>query len=439
VSAPSVPAPSARADAPTPQAGLWKGRAAVVVGLALLGIGLRYAITGLSPLLSDVRAALAIDTAGATFLGMLPTLSFGAAGFAAPALVRRLGPEATALAAVALAAAGTLLRPFSGGAVPFFVLTVVALVGMGLGNVVGAPLVKKYFPDRPAAMITLFSLLMQAGATLPAMTALPLANAAGWQGSLAAWGLLSLLAIVPWSLQLVGARRNARALDGDVSAAPARAEQAIGFGRLVKSPVAVGTALFYAMASLNIYAMLAWLPTILAQDSGLSRADAAAAFSVYTFMTLPMAVVTPLLANRLRDPRPLAVVLAAAGPAGYLGLLSHAGPAWLWALVAGLAGGAFPLAIAMYNLRTRTTAGSAGIAGFSMGIGYLFGTLGPLLGGWLFTASGGWTLPLWVYVATAVPMAVGGLLMARPGRHVEDALGSGSGGGFGGRSPEQAG
>jgi cyanate permease len=37
----------------------------------------------------------------------------------------------------------------------------------------------------------------------------------------------------------------------------------------------------------------------------------------------------------------------------------------------------------MFNLRIRTTLGSAAIAGFAMGIGYLAGTLGPLLGGWL--------------------------------------------------------
>ncbi|AMM34420.1 hypothetical protein SA2016_3763 [Sinomonas atrocyanea] len=404
--------------------GLWKGRTVVIIGLVLLGIGLRYAVTGMSPLLGDVRAALSISTAGATFLGMLPTLSFGIGGFLAPVLVRRWGPEATALAAVALAAVGALARPFGGGAVPFFILTVLALVGMGLGNVTGAPLVKKYFPDRPAAMITLFSLLMQAGATLPAMTALPLANAVGWQGSLASWGLLSLIAVVPWTVQLGASRRRAHdaAAPAVVVAPPGAPAQKIGFGALVKSPVARGTALFYAMASLNTYAMLAWLPTMLVQFSGLSKGDAAAAFSIYTFLTLPMAVITPILANRLKKPAALAVALAATGPLGYVGLLTHAGPAWGWVFVAGISGGAFPLAIAMFNLRTRTTAGSAGVGGFAMGTGYLAGTLGPLIGGWLFAATGSWTAPLWVYAVTFVPMAIGALVMAKPGRYVEDAL-----------------
>lgn len=55
-----------------------------------------------------------------------------------------------------------------------------------------------------------------------------------------------------------------------------------------------------------------------------------------------------------------------------------------------------------------------------MGVGYLAGTLGPLLRGWLYARTGGWGMALWVYTASAVPMAVGGVMMARPGRYLED-------------------
>ncbi|MBS0466441.1 MAG: MFS transporter [Proteobacteria bacterium] len=402
-----------------PRPGLWQGRAAILIGVVLLGIGLRHAVTGLSPLLGDVRAALGIDTAGATFIGMLPTLCFGAAGFLAPMVVRKIGAESTALLAVVLAAAGTLARPYVGSASVFMVLSVVALVGMGLGNVVGAPLVKKYFPDRQAVMVTTFALLMQAGATLPAMTAIPVANAFGWQASLASWGLLSLVAVVPWAMQLLALRRAPPAA-APAAGAAAPAVHKLGLAQLATSPVAVGTALFYAMASLNIYAMLAWLPTMLQQHLGVDRNAAGVAFSVYTFMTLPMAFVTPLIANKLKNPMPLAVLLAAAGPLGYLLMIFGVGPAWFMTLVAGLAGGAFPMAIAMFNLRTRTPAGSAAIGGFAMGIGYLAGTLGPLLGGWRYAVTGSWAAALWVYAASVVPMAIGGLMMAKPGRYLED-------------------
>jgi CP family cyanate transporter-like MFS transporter len=389
-----------------------------LIGLVLLGITLRHAVTGLSPLLGDVRRALAIGTAGATLIGMLPTLCFGAAGFLAPVIVRKLGAEVTALLAVAFAAVGTLLRPFIGSSVAFIALSVIALIGMGFGNVVGAPLVKKYFPDRQSVMVTVFALLMQAGATLPAMTAIPVANASSWQGSLASWGLVSLVAVIPWGIQLAKLRREEPNMVPAASTAPSTHK--LGLRQLFTNPVAMGTALFYAMASLNIYAMLAWLPTILQQHVGLDRDAAGMTFSIYTFITLPMALITPLIANKLKNPMVLAAMLAAAGPVGYLALIFGVGPTWLATVIAGLAGGAFPLAIAMFNLRTRTTAGSAAMAGFAMGIGYFAGTLGPLLGGWLYSTTGSWTLALVVYAGTLVPMAVGGLMMARPGRYLED-------------------
>lgn len=80
------------------------------------------------------------------------------------------------------------------------------------------------------------------------------------------------------------------------------------------------------------------------------------------------------------------------GPLGHVGIVLGVGPAWLMTLIAGLAGGAFPRAIAMFNL--RSLGGSAAIAGFAMDIGYLVGTL--------------------------IPIAIGGAMMARSNRYLED-------------------
>jgi MFS transporter, CP family, cyanate transporter len=45
---------------------------------------------------------------------------------------------------------------------------------------------------------------------------------------------------------------------------------------------------------------------------------AGVAFSIYAFMTAPMAIITPLIGHRLKNPMVLAVLLAAAGPLSYL-------------------------------------------------------------------------------------------------------------------------
>ncbi len=162
-----------------PRRSLWRGRLLLVAGIVLLGISLRSAVTGMSPFLPEIRDDLGMGASAATLLGMLPTLFFGAAGFAAPVVIRRTSLELTATVAMILAAAGLLGRSLLDSVPLFLALSAVALFGMGMGNVVGAPLVKKYFPDRPAPMLTTFALLMQAGATIPAILALPLAEAGG--------------------------------------------------------------------------------------------------------------------------------------------------------------------------------------------------------------------------------------------------------------------
>jgi CP family cyanate transporter-like MFS transporter len=393
-------------DAPdrTPSTG---SRVLLVVGVVLLAITLRYAVTGLSPLLPVIRRDLGLGVAGASFLGMLPTLSFGVGGLIASVIARRYSPELVAVIAMAAAAVGAIGRAFTQSTVLFFVLSAVALLGMGFGNVVGAPLVKKYFSDRQGPLLTTFALLMQAGATLPAMTALPVADTAGWRVSIASWGLLSVLAIIPWAIQLV--RKPAEQHSDSATLTAARG---LSFGQLVAAPVALGTALFYAMASFNTYGSLAWLPTILI-DGGQTLAGAASLFSLYTFLTLPMAFISPLIATRMKKPFVFAGALAVVHAIGYLGLVAQPGAAVVWVAIMGLGGGAFPTAIAMFNRRTRTAEGSAALSGFSMGLGYLFGTLGPLMGGWLFSASGGWTIPMLVFAATGLLMLLGAFIMTR--------------------------
>jgi MFS transporter, CP family, cyanate transporter len=412
--------PAAAADTPR---SLWRGRLLLIAGIVLLGISLRHAVTGMSPFLPQIRQDIGMGQAAATLLGMLPTLFFGAAGFAAPVLIRRTSLELTATVAMVLAAIGTALRPIGDSVPLFLVFSAVALFGMGLGNVVGAPLVKKYFPDRPAPMLTVFALLMQAGATIPAMLALPLAQVSGgWRFSIGSWALLSAVAAVPWIIQLVkvSRERSATRTDGVAQAeASAGGRHSFGIDYLITNPISLGTALFYAMASLVTYSMLAWMPTIF-QSFGLDAGSAAAAFSVFTFLTLPMAVVSPIVGSKMRNPFPYAAALAILPGIGFLGMFLAPSLHWVWAVLTGLIGGAFPLAIAMFNRRTRTQEGSGAIAGFAMGVGYLAGTLGPLLGGWLSAATGNWTLPLIVYAAATVVMVAVGYLMTKPDRYLED-------------------
>ncbi|WP_127130986.1 CynX/NimT family MFS transporter [Georgenia sp. SYP-B2076] len=399
---------------PAPQP--WRGRIIYFVGLILLALSLRHAVTGISPLLTRIGEDVALGAAGTTILGMLPTIAFGLAGFIAPALIRRFGPARIAVVALGLGAAGTIARVLGDSAVGFLGFGLLALFGMGMGNVVGPPLVKRYFADRQATAMTVLTLMTQAGATIPAMLAVPMADAAGWRTSVGSYAVLMLLAALPWTLAAVRSGREGQP-GATAAATPA---QKFGARKLFTNPVSLGGAIFYSMAALNTYAMLAWLPTIF-QAQGASEAAAAGMYSIYTFLTLPMALITPIIASKLKNPLWLGVLFPIASVVGYLGIITAPSAGIVWAFIAGISGGAFPFAMVMFNRRTRTPEGSAAVTGFSLGIGYAFGTVGPFLGGLLSNLTGGWTLPLLVFVASAAVMVLGTALLSRD-RKFEDTL-----------------
>src|SRR3546814_3677670 len=90
---------------------------------------------------------------------------------------------------MALAALGLVLRSLAGGTGGLLFGSIVALAGMGMGNVVLPPLVKRYFADRVGTLSTLYITVLQLGTILPALVAVPVAAAVGWRISMGAWAL----------------------------------------------------------------------------------------------------------------------------------------------------------------------------------------------------------------------------------------------------------
>ena len=95
-------------------------------------------------------------------------------------------------------ALAAVLRSLAGGTGGLLSGSIVALAGMGMGNVVLPPLVKRYFPDRVGALSTLYITVLQLGTILPALAAVPVAAAVGWRISMGAWALVAVAAALPW-------------------------------------------------------------------------------------------------------------------------------------------------------------------------------------------------------------------------------------------------
>jgi CP family cyanate transporter-like MFS transporter len=357
---------------------------------------------------------LGLSTSGAGLLGMAPPFAFAVFGALTPAIVRRLGLERTAWIGMALAGAGQLLRGFAPEAVSFLAFSLFALGGMGIGNVVLPPLVKRYFPDRVGPVTSAYVVLLALSTAVPPLLAVPVADEAGWRVSVGQWSLLAAVAVVPW---VVASRRPEARRPPELGALTAH----IPIHVVLRSPLAWGLAALIGVTSLNTYAMFAWLPELLV-DAGLDDGQAGALLGLYAAVGMPVAVLVPWLAARMRNPLPIVLVTLLFYVGGYAGLALA--PAWspvLWVVLAGLAPAAFPLSLALVNLRSRTTQGSAALSGFAQGVGYTLAGLGPLVVAVLHESSGGWRLPLLFLAGTLAVQVTGAVVVCRP-RMVEDDL-----------------
>ncbi|WAL74434.1 MFS transporter [Kitasatospora sp. YST-16] len=396
----------------------------LAVAVAAAAVNLRPVVTSLGALLDPVRDGLGMSATTAGLLAAVPPLCFALLGVCAPGLARRTGPIAVVTAAMAAIAAGVLARSFTGSAVVFLLLTALALAGVALANVLIPVVIKRYFPDRVAPMIGLYSMSLSVGTSLAAATTVPLTNAMGgdWRLGLGVWGLLAVVALLIW-LGVLFARREksgpataTATATATTAAGPAAAHVKLP---ILRSRTAWALAAFFGLQSTSAYSAMGWLPKIY-HDAGVSESASGVLLALVMAVSVPVSFLLPNLAARRGDQRLYVVVLGLAGIAGFLGLMFAAGTVpWLWAVLVGLSMCAFPLALTMLGLRARTPGGVTQLSAFAQSLGYLISIPGPILMGALYQSTGRWYLPLGLLALLLVPQMLVGLRAARA-RHIED-------------------
>ncbi|MEO6201532.1 MAG: MFS transporter [Cryobacterium sp.] len=395
---------------------LWAGRTLALLGILLVAANLRTAVAALSPIVTRIDADIPLSALAIGVLGMLPPVCFALFGIFTPMFTRRHGLEAVLVLSLVALIVGHLARGLSGSLVALLLGSAVTFAGLGVGNVLLPPLVKKYFPDRVGLVTSLYVSVIAFSTLVPPLVAVPVADAAGWRTSLAMWSVLALFALVPWITMLV--RHRTASVPTPVIEEP---EPAI-LGRIRHSTVAWAIATVFGVSAVNAYAMFGWLPQLLVDRSLVSAGEAGALLSLFAAMGFPCAVIIPVLTARMKNVGLLVYAGAFCFMAGYLGLiLAPETLTWLWVSSAGLGQMLFPLALVLINLRTRTHDGAIAMSGFVQGIGYLVGALGPLVVGLLHELSGDWLWPLVFLASTALAVTIAGAVIARP-QMLEDEL-----------------
>jgi MFS transporter, CP family, cyanate transporter len=386
----------------------------VVVGIVLAALNLRPAITSLGALLEEMRVGLHMSGSVAGALTSVPPLCFAIFGIAAPRLARRFGPGAVVCGGMVAITTGLLIRPFAGGTAGFRAASARALMGIAVSNVLMPVIVKRYFPDRVGSMTGLYSMALALGTSVAAAATVPMTEALGgsWRVGLAVWAVLAALAVLPW----IGMARDRGAAARNTVAAQAQESPA---PRITRSPTAWALGCFFGLQATGAYITMGWMPQIF-RDAGVSAGTAGVLLAVTMVMGVPLAFVIPRLATRMKTQGPIVVALGLCGLTGYAGLFfAPAAGAWAWALLLGVSNCAFPLALTMIGMRSRTGAGVVRLSAFAQSTGYLISIPGPLLVGVLYQHSGGWGLPIALMAGLIVPQIAVGILAGRD-RTIED-------------------
>ncbi|TQO18989.1 CP family cyanate transporter-like MFS transporter [Rhodoglobus vestalii] len=399
---------------------IWRGRILALLGILFIALNVRTAVAAISPILSVIENDIALTSFGLGVLGMLPPIAFALAGIFAPALARTRGLDASLLIAAIAMVVGSGIRALSDNYLMLALGSIIALGGMGIGNILLPPAVKKYFPDRLATVTGGYVMLISMGAAIPAFFAAPVAEVAGWRVSVSVWAVLALTALVPWLVLSLRGRdsRRAAAREAAVLAAPT----SISVWSMVRSRTAWAITIAFAVSSISFYSFFAWLPEILIESANMTNVEAGAMLSLFGLIGIPLGILSPILVSRISNVGLIILAGVVAGAVGFIGLaFAPETLTWLWVLLVGVGSITFPISLVLINLRTRSHEASAALSGFVQSIGYTVAALGPFAVALVRELSGGWVLPLMFLLAASLLGLVSALWLTRP-RFVEDEL-----------------
>jgi MFS transporter, CP family, cyanate transporter len=380
---------------------LTSASAPLLVGLLLVALNLRPAISSVPPVLETIRQDLGLGRAYLGLLTTIPVLCMSIFALVAPKISGRIGAERAVLWSVVLVGAAVAGRLAAGQPGVLFITTLVAGVGIAVAQSLLPALVKGWFPDRAALVTGLYTVAITGGLALAALATIPIERAfrLSWPGALATWSILAAVAAVCWLPLTTRSRGTARlAAEGGNTHLPWRSRQAWGI------------ALFFGAESCLFFSSLTWIAPVYV-GQGLDEGQAGFLLTVFALMRVPAAFLFPALADRSGDRRPwlaLTLVITAFGLCA-VGLFPLATPwaPWTWMVVLGLGiGGLFPLALTLPLDYSADAEEAARLTAMTFFVGYLLAALGPVVIGGLRDVTGSFAVPLATLAALSVGMLV---------------------------------
>nr|WP_237140757.1 MULTISPECIES: CynX/NimT family MFS transporter [Pseudomonas] len=369
----------------------------LLLGLILVALNLRPALSSMAPLLSEVSRSLGLSAAQAGLLTTLPVLCLGLFAPLAPVLARRFGAERVVLGILLTLAGGIVLRS-AFGQVGLFAGSILAGASIGVIGVLLPGIVKRDFAKQAGAMTGVYTMALCLGAALAAGATVPLSEHLGhnWALGLGFWVVPALLAAVFW-LPQVGEKHGAH-------------QVAYRVRGLLRDPLAWQVTLYMGLQSSLAYIVFGWLPSILI-GRGLTPTQAGLVLSGSVIVQLISSLAAPWLATRGKDQRLAIVIVMLMTLGGLFGCLyAPIDGLWGWAILLGLGQGAtFSLALTLIVLRSRDAHVAANLSSMAQGFGYTLASLGPFAVGVVHDLTGGWNALGWIFGLVGLGAIIAGI------------------------------
>lgn len=337
--------------------------------IVLVGINLRPLLASIGPLLDRIQHDTALGDAGASLLTSLPVLLMGLCLLVTARVRIPLSGRNGGVFGLTIIALACLLR-WAAPTIPALVASaVLGGLGIALVQALMPAIIRGWLGTRAAGMMGLYSTAIMGGAALASFAAPRIASAQGWPAASGVWALPAIAALIVWWIA--------------APAAGALADQR-GNPAIWRSRRAWLLLAFFGLGTGGYTLVLAWLPPYYTR-LGWSPEAAGALLAALTLAEVAAGIAVSLVADRMRDRRPMIHLAVGALFAGMMCLcLAPLPAAWAAALLAGLGIGAlFPLGLIVAMDHAADGAEAGDIAAFVQGGGYVLAATLPFAAGLL--------------------------------------------------------
>ncbi|MDR0191765.1 cyanate transporter [Pseudomonas yamanorum] len=371
-----------------PATALW-----LMISVVLVALNLRPSMAAVGPLLSSIRADVALSFSTASLLTMLPVMAMGLAMFFGMGVAKRFGEHRSIVLSLVVIGLATVSRLFLDSAVELILSAIAAGVGIAMIQALMPALIKSRFSDNVSLFMGLYVTAIMGGAALAAsFSPFIQVQTDSWRIGLAIWAALAVLALVFWYAQR--------------SVLPPLPQAGVGpqesfFGNRRAWLLAI----FFGLGTAAYTCVLAWLAPYYV-ELGWSEQNAGLLLGFLTAMEVVSGLITPAIANRRQDKRGVVAVLLVLIIAGFCGLiLSPQHLSLLWPCLLGLGiGGLFPMSLILSLDHLDNPRRAGGLTAFVQGIGYLIAGLSPLIAGMIRDQLGSFEWAWWSLTAVVVVM-----------------------------------